>query len=240
LPTHISGVAGRNQDLLTFSAIDGTKTILTLSSSAANTVGYLNAGDILTFATTASGGIYLNPVTYSGYAPTTLPVQVQVVSTADLVGGLITVVVYPALINTVGDQDRYISRALTVADTCLAADSHVCGLLMTGEGFYTAFPKLPPMFPFMSAVKQDPNTGVSMRFRYGAPEFEEPSTSAVIDMLFDKIGVPHQLTRLMFPLSMINGLNPFTFDLTQAEIAHFARLESRPDKDNLLNTIGKK
>lgn len=204
---HIAGIAGIDQDLLVFNSIDGTGTQVTFDFTKGDTVGYFKAGDIIEFERTVNAGVSLNAVTFTEYEDTTLPVQVRVVADADLTTNQVTVTVEPALIATSPSQDQSINRALVGAvDKAKAKDSHVAALLVSGNGFYVAFPKLPPLPPYPTVIVQDPDTAVALRMRYGAVDYAEPNVSSTIDLIYGKELIPEYAMRLIIPLSVLNAL----------------------------------
>jgi hypothetical protein len=77
--------------------------------------------------------------------------------------------------------------------------SHRAGVLMSGDQFYLAMPRLPEEVPFPTASKTDPDTGVSLRMYYGS-KFGENQRGMIHDVIWGSTLVPEYSMALIFPL----------------------------------------
>lgn len=197
LPVHTAGVAGQEQDTLTFVSINAAGTEITFSGAGTDT-GYFKAGDLLYFLSDVR---YL---TFVGHKPSPNPVQVRITADADSSGGTVVASIYPALIyaptlGTPGAAESNLTRALTTSDTAKVLNSHRCGLITSGDPLYVAMPKLPETVPFPSHSEIDPDTGVSLRMYYGEL-FGQNERGVVYDAIWGRTMADNYAMRLIFPV----------------------------------------
>lgn len=196
-----AGTVGNDGEVLTVDAIDPTGTILTLSGATPSTAT-LNAGDILTIKNTAGAGgtNTLKFVTYVGHQPSAQDVQVRVEENAVADGGgVLTVTVFPALIDDPTNSNQSTNISVVGADDVTALPSHRAGLMTCGNPLFLAMPMLPEEIPFPTANKNDPESGASMRMYYGSL-FGQNQRGFVNDLIWGSVLVDQYALRLVYPL----------------------------------------
>jgi len=210
LPTHQSGTAGYNQDDLFIEGINAAGDQLVISGITVDTAAFLQ-NDIITFdpdklfTGVTSGGPGAKWLTFIGHTPSAQSVQVRVTDVqVDAVAGTATVNIYPALNSTAGDGNENVNFDITTITNlnpipAKAVQSHVCGLIYTGEPLYCAMPRLPEKTPFPSASAMS-DTGVSMRLSYGSI-FDQGQMGWIYDMIYGYTLVPEYAMRVAFPIN---------------------------------------
>lgn len=201
LPLHIAGFAGDNNEQLTFDSISADGTQITFTTPTAAQADYLKAGDLLYFEDV--GVTPLRYLTWTGYHPSSVPVQVRVIEDADAVANQVVAEVFPALIYDATDTDRNanLNRAITPSDTARVIPSHRAGLMIGGEAWYLAMPKLPDQNPYETAVSMDEETGVSMRQTFGTV-LGQNEQGMIHDVIMGHTMVDEYAMRLIFPVTV--------------------------------------
>jgi hypothetical protein len=206
LPTHQSGTAGVAQDVLTIDSINAAGDQLTISGISTD-VGAFLENDVITldpnqlFANTTSGGQGAKFLTFIGHVASSQKVQVRVTADADATAGTAVVNIFPALNSTVGDRDENVNFDITLvtAMEAVALQSHVCGLVFTGEPLYCAMPRLPEKTPYPSSSAMS-DSGISMRLSYGSI-FDQGQMGWIYDMIYGYTLVPEYAMRVAFPIN---------------------------------------
>jgi hypothetical protein len=200
-----AGTVGNNAEELTLTSVDPTGTILTFSGASASEPIAIAENDIITLdpqGATNFTGLYF--LLYTGHLPSRAKVQVRATANAASDGGgNVTVTVDPPLIYTPTDPNSNINLDLTTLYGVLnstVAPSHLAGLLMSGDPFFTAFPRLPDTTPFVGMTETDKVTGLSMRAYYGKI-FTQNEYGLVTDLVWGYDLVPDQAMRLIYPLT---------------------------------------
>lgn len=205
LPLHTAGTVGRatspNNELTVVSTNDPTGTNITqitFSGAGASDADAIKEGDMFGFIDGVSGQPNMRYLTFIGHTPSDQPVQFRATANAGSDGaGNVIVNIYPSLVSVSGaNQD--LNNNIAAGMKCQVMDSHRAGLVVGGDAFYLAMPKLPTKMPFPSSSEYDPDTGVSMRLYYGAL-FGTPNQGFVNDNIWGSTLVPQYSMRILFP-----------------------------------------
>lgn len=197
LPIHYSGNLGEaGTELTLVSTNDPTGANITqLTFSGAGTdVDAVKSGDLGYFTSTA-----LRYLTFVGHKPSKSPVQVRVTADASSSGGNVTVSITPALQSTSGPNQN-LNAALTAGLKFKFIKSHRCGLIVGGDAFYLAMPKLPDEVPYPTHTSTDKDVGVSLRNYFGSL-FGQNARGYVTDSIWSALAVPEYTMRLCFPIN---------------------------------------
>jgi len=201
LQVHNAGTVGNDGEVLTVDAIDPTGTILTLIGATPSTAT-LFEGDILNVKNTAGAGgtNTLKFLQFIGHQVSAQDVQVRVTADATADGaGVLTVSVFPALIDDLTDSNASVNQTVVGADDVTALPSHRAGLICAGDPLYLAMPMLPEMVPYPTASTNDPDTGAAMRMYYGSV-FGENEYGFINDTIWGSTLVDEYAMRLVYPL----------------------------------------
>jgi hypothetical protein len=204
LPIQTAGALGEEGTLLTLvSTNDPTGNNVTqLTFSGAGTESNaVMAGDLGQFIDGVTGYPNVRYLTRFGHAVSSNKVQVRATSSASSSGGNVTVTIEPGL-NWAGGATQNLSRALQAGMQFLFLPSHVCGLLVVGDAFYVAMPKLPEERPYDSSSITDPETGVSLRLTYGSL-FGQNQMGMIYSATWGSTLVPSYSRRIIIPLSQL-------------------------------------
>ena len=202
LPEQTAGNVGENQDELTVvSTNDPTgQNITQITLSGASVVSDPNAvksGDLGQFLNNS-----VKYLTYIGGFITSLPAQFRVTADAASTGaGQVTINITPGF--TIGMPNTTnigINTNIVAGMKVKLLPSHRCGLLIGGEAFYLAMPRLPDQRPYDSVSEYDDKTGVAMRLTYGTL-FGRNQSGWIHDCIWGSHVVPHYAMRIVFPLS---------------------------------------
>jgi len=197
LPIHYSGTLGEDGVELTLvSTNDPTGANITeLTFSGAGTdAEAVKSGDLGYFTSTA-----LRYLTFTGHQPSKSPVQIRVTEDAASSGGNVTVSITPALQSTNG-PNKNLNMALEAGMKFKFIPSHRCGLIVGGNAFYLAMPRLPEEVPYPTAVSTDKDVGVSLRNYYGS-QFGQNQRGYVTDAIWTALAVPEYSMRVCFPIN---------------------------------------
>lgn len=187
LPTHFSGNvgnAGIGSNVLTvISTNDNTGaniTQITFSGATASDVNAIFYGDRFGSVPGVAGLPNLYFDTWVGNSVTQQPVQFRSRAATGADGsGHVVVDIYPGL--TVGqpkDDNFGINTNIVAGMKFSVLPTHRVGALVGGDGLYLAMADLPPERPFDSETRRDPDSGVSLRYTYGAKVFMNEQGSA--------------------------------------------------------------
>lgn len=205
LPIQIAGDVGNNAQTLTLvSTNDPTGnnvTQLTFSGATASDANAIFSGDLGQFQDGVSGQPNMRFLTFVGHIPCAQPVQFRATANAGANGsGDVTINIFPALCWASGNQNQNLNNALAAGMQVQFLPSHRCGLVVSGDAFYAAFPKLPDQSPFVTVSESDPDTGVSLRHYFGAG-LGNNQRGYIRDVVYGSVLVPEYSMRIAFPLT---------------------------------------
>jgi hypothetical protein len=213
LPVHTSGTVGNGASTLgggkltVVSTNDPTGaniTQITFSGATANDANAIFSGDMaqIVFGVSGQPNVYFN--TYIGSAISGSPVQIRAVGNAGAnSSGQVTVTLSSPL--TTSPVQR-LNGAIQISTNIVAGmqfqflPTHQCGLVVGGDAFYLAMPRLPDQAPYYTAAEYDESTGVSMRLTYGS-QFGQNSTGWIYDAVWGSHLVSEFCMRIAFPLA---------------------------------------
>lgn len=209
LPIHVAGSVGNasptgtpNNQLTLISTNDPTGaniTQLTLSGATASDANAIKAGDLFQFVDGVSGQPDMRYLTFIGQIPSGQPVQCRVLNNAAAdVSGNVTINITPALQSTPGATQN-LNNALAAGMKIQVLPTHRAGLVVGGDAFYLAMPKLPTQDPYASANEYDTNTGISMRMTYGSL-FGQNQMGMIHDLIWGSVLVPEYSMRVVIPV----------------------------------------
>lgn len=210
LPVHISGTIGNtaapNNIMTVVSTNDPTGanvTSITFTEPTGGTdANAIKAGDLFQFNDGISGQPNMRFLTFIGHEVSQQPVQFRAIADAATVSGTVTVLIQT--INGVGlvsaqNQNQNINNAIQAGMTVTPLPSHRAGVLMSGDQFYLAMPRLPDESPFTTVNMQDPDSGASIRHYFGS-QFGLNNRAYVRDAIWGSAQVAENSMRLIFPL----------------------------------------
>lgn len=206
LPIHIAGSVGQAaapDNVLTVVSTttnaDGGVVTITFSGAADTDPNSILQYDRFQFNDGVSGYPNLRFLTFIGHEPSASPVQFQATAqAASSGGGDVTVSITPALQASAGPNQNITSpiqagMQVTVMPSCRN------GMIISGDAFYLAMPRLPDQSPFLTANAIDETTGVSMRMYFGTL-FGQNQQGMVQDCIWGSTVVPEYSMALLFPL----------------------------------------
>lgn len=202
LTTHISGSLGQAGTTLTLVTVDDTtgNNVTTLTFSGAGT-GTVNSGDVGEFIPT-SGFNDMRFLTFIGHVPCKQPVQVRVLSDATAAGGNITVSVIGngtgAGLNWAGGVNKNLNQPLEPGMQFKFVGNHRAAIVVAGDAFYMAMPRLPDEDPYPTSVVVSKDTGASLRLYYGS-RFAQNFRGMVNDCLWASLAGPEYTMRICLP-----------------------------------------
>lgn len=211
LPVHVSGTiaeAASPANVLTVvSTNDSTGqnvTTITFSTDASvgNDANAIKAGDLFQFNDGVSGKPNLRFLTFIGHQPCQQPVQFRAIADAASSGNSVTVQLQT--INDVGlvwagNQNQNLNVAIQAGMTVTPIPSHRAGILMSGDQFYLAMPKLPDESPYTTVTTVDSDSGASIRHYFGS-QFGLNNRAYVRDCIWGSTLVAENSMRYAFPL----------------------------------------
>lgn len=209
LPLHVSGTianaAAPNNVMTVVSVNDPTGVNVTSITFTEPTGGTnpnaVKAGDVFQF-NDISGYPNMRFLTFIGHVPCQQPVQFRAIADAGTVAGTVTVQLQT--INSVGlvwaqNQNQNINNTIQAGMTVTPVPSHRAGILMSGDQFYLAMPRLPDESPFTTVNMTDPDSGASIRHYYGS-QFGLNNRAYVRDAIWGSTMVPENGMRMCFPM----------------------------------------
>lgn len=210
LPTHVSGTIGDtaapNNVMTVVSTNDPTGANVTQITFTEPTGGTdadaIKAGDLFQFIDGVAGQPNMRFLTFIGHKVSQQPVQFRAIADAATVAGSVTVSVQT--INSVGlvwaqNQNQNLNNAIAAGMQVRPLPSHRAGLLMSGDQFYLAMPRLPDESPFTTVNMQDPDSGASIRHYFGS-QFGLNNRAYVRDAIWGSTLVAENSLRYAFPL----------------------------------------
>ena len=210
LPVHVSGTIGNtaapNNVMTVVSTNDPTGvnvTSITFTEPTSGTdANAIKAGDLFQFNDGISGKPNLRFLTFIGHSVCSQPVQFRAIADAASVAGTVTVQVQT--INSVGlvwaqNQNQNLNAAIQAGMTVTPLPSHRAGILMSGDQFYLAMPRLPDESPFTTSNMVDTDSGASIRHYFGS-QFGMNNRAYVRDSVWGSCLVSENSLRYAFPL----------------------------------------
>lgn len=211
LPVHTAGNVGNSISatstnvLTVVSTNDPTgQNITQITCSGANNsdTNAIFSGDLAQFVWGVSGQPNQYFQTFIGDAVSSQPVQFRITANAaSNSSGNVVLNILPALtINPVNKA----SGAIVITNNIVAGmkiqilPNHKCGLVLGGDAFYLAMPRLPDQSPFYTAAEPDESTGISLRLTQGS-QFGQNLTGWIYDAVWGSVLVPEYSMRIAFP-----------------------------------------
>lgn len=210
LPTHVAGTIGNasapNNIMTVVSTNDPTGvnvTSITFSEPTSGTdANAIKAGDLFQFSDGVSGQPNMRFLTFIGHRVSQQPVQFRAIADAATVAGAVTVQVQT--INSVGlvwaqNQNQNLNNAIAAGMKVTPLPSHRAGILMSGDQFYMAMPRLPDESPFTTSNMVDSDSGASIRHYFGS-QFGQNNRAYVRDCVWGSTLVAENSLRYAFAL----------------------------------------
>lgn len=210
LPTHVSGTIGNsatpNNVMTVVSTNDPTGVNVTSITFTEPTSGSdtnaIKAGDLFQFNDGVSGKPNMRFLTYIGHQVTQQPVQFRAIADAVTTAGSVTVQIQTT--NGVGlvwaqNANQNLNNTIQAGMTVTAMPSHKAGILMSGDQFYLAMPRLPDESPFMTVNTVDPDSGASIRHYWGS-QLGMNNRLYARDVIWGSTLVSENCLRYLFPL----------------------------------------
>lgn len=210
LPVHVSGTIGNtaapNNIMTVVSTNDPTGfnvTAITFSEPTSGTdANAVKAGDLFQFNDGVSGKPNMRFLTFIGHSVSSQPVQFRATADAASVAGAVTVQIQT--INAVGlvwaqTANQNLNNTIVAGMTVTPLPSHRAGILMSGDQFYLAMPRLPDESPFTTSNMVDPDSGASIRHYFGS-QFGMNNRAYVRDSVWGSTLVAENSLRYAFPL----------------------------------------
>lgn len=210
LPTQTAGYVGQ---------AGGTNAVITVTSVNDNTgnnvtqisftepqglsqANPLNPGDLIQFNDGVSGFNNMRFLTYVGHVICQQPVQFRVISCTASVSGAFTATIQTT--NDVGlvwaqNLNQNLNQTIQANMKCTVLPSHKAGILMSGNQFYVALPRLPDEDPFKTVSMMDKDSGAAIRHYWGS-QFGQNVRSYVRDAIWGSSLVSENCMRLIFPM----------------------------------------
>lgn len=211
LPVHVSGAiaeaAAPNNVMTVVSTNSPTGANITeivFNTGLLNTPLAVRAGDLVQFNDGVAGKPNLRFLTFIGHEVCQQPVQFRVIEDA-ATDGAGNVTVKLQTINDVGlvwqlqNQNQNLNTAIVAGMKATPVPSHRAGILMSGDQFYMAMPRLPDESPFTTVTTVDSDSGASIRHYFGS-QFGLNNRAYVRDCLWGSCLVPENSMRYAFPL----------------------------------------
>ena len=210
LPTHVSGTIGNtaapNNLMTVVSTNDPTGVNVTTITFTEPTSGTdadaIKAGDLFQFVDGISGKPNMRFLTFIGHEVSAQPVQFRATADAATVAGSVTVTIQT--INGVGlvwaqNQNQNLNNAIAAGMKVIPLPSHKAGILMSGDQFYMAMPRLPDESPSTTVNMTDTDSGASIRHYFGS-QFGMNNRAYVRDAIWGSTMVAENCMRLIVPL----------------------------------------
>ena len=210
LPVHVAGTIGNtaapNNIMTVVSTNDPTGVNVTSITFSEPTSGSdanaIKAGDLFQFNDGVSGQPNMRFLTFIGHRQSSQPVQFRAIADAATVAGAVTVQVQT--INGVGlvwaqNQNQNLNNAIAAGMKVTPLPSHRAGILMSGDQFYMAMPRLPDESPFTTSNMVDADSGAAIRHYFGS-QFGLNNRAYVRDCVWGSTLVAENSMRYAFPL----------------------------------------
>lgn len=210
LPTHVSGTIGNtaspNNQMTVVSTNDPTGanvTSITFTEPTSGTdANAIKAGDLFQFVDGVSGKQNMRFLTFIGQKVSQQPVQFRAIADAATVAGTVTVQIQT--INGVGlvwaaNQNQNLNNTIQAGMKVTPLPSHKAGVLMSGDQFYMAMPRLPDESPFSTVTTVDADSGASIRHYWGS-QLGMNNRLYARDCVWGSTLVAENSMRMAFPL----------------------------------------
>jgi hypothetical protein len=205
LPIQNAGTVGNStgagQLLTVVSTNDPTGaniTQITFSNPTATSSTAIAQNDLMGFIDGVSGQTNLRYLTFTGHTVSSNPVQIRATAPAALSGNQVTVNIYPAL-SVLPGPNQNLNTNIVAGQICKVLPSHRRGLILGGNAFYLAMPKLPDQRPFDTANAYADDYPLAIRMTYGA-QFGQNSLAIVYDEIHGASLVDEYTMALIFPV----------------------------------------
>lgn len=205
LHTHISGSVGNSTNVLSVVSTNesnGIITEITFSGATPNDPNAIKASDRIQFS-------QLNSFSFLRYTGHQLAAQlpVQVRSIADIPSdgaGNVTIPIFPALNFNSSSPQQNIPFSIPIGQQAGVLPNYVGGIIMSGDPFYFANPRLGKTTPWPSEflspeLDEDNLTVLDLRHYYGYQRPGTNSHSSIIDGVYGSALVPENCMTLVFP-----------------------------------------
>jgi hypothetical protein len=206
LPIHTAGTIGNtattgNEVTITSLVTDASGAITGLVCSTAVTTdsNAIASGDLLQFKDGVSGQPNVRFLTFTGHVISAQKVQVRATAKCASSGGAITIPIFPYLVSAPG-KNQNVSKTIAVGMKLVVQPTHQCGLVLSGDAFFLAMPKLPTTDPYESSVETDSDTGASMRM-YRGYILDQSTYGLFRNVIWGSTLVPEYSMRILFPVS---------------------------------------
>lgn len=217
LPTHISGSVGNGatlgvQTLTVVSTNDPTgqnvtQITCTCDGSLSGDPDAIKRGDVAQFIDTP-GLPNARALTFQGQSLTSQLVQFRITADAAASGTTVVLNVMTGNGATVGSPQGIVTAPgatqnmnvpIQAGMKIKVMPSHKAGLLLAGDAFFLAMPRLPDQRPFDTASEYDDVSGVSLRLTYGAV-LGKNLQQLVHDCIWASTLVPEYCQRILLPM----------------------------------------
>lgn len=193
LPKHTAGVLGDTHATLTVVSISDDGKSLTCSGAGTHSKA-ARMSDLAQFEKSAG----INFVRFADYGDSQSPVQFRILEDADSSGDLVTLSVFPPLLSNTSSTSQNLSAPIVAGMKLKIMPSHKVGLIVGGNAFYLAMPRLSEVINGISSVKVSTKTQVALRHYYSDVPFMN-TKGYVVDCIFDSMLHPDYCMRLLFP-----------------------------------------
>jgi hypothetical protein len=204
LPVHISGSTGELGQVLTVvSTNDPTGnniTQITVSGASLSDPDAVKKYDSFQFQDGVTGQPNMRFLTFVGHKPSAAFAQIAATADAESDGaGNVVINIKPALCATPGNANQNLQFNVVPGMQIKGLPSHRCGMVVGGNAFYLAMPRLPDQSPFYTGNEMDVDTGVSLRLTYGAV-LGQNQLCYVNDVIWGSTLVDEYAMKIAFPL----------------------------------------
>lgn len=203
LPTHTAGTLGNDGTVLTVVSTTGDGTaanpITAITFSGAGTdANAVKQNDLMRFQDGVSGQPNMRFRRFQGYTVSAQPVQMRATADATSSAGSVTIQIDPPLQWQVG-KNQNINVNVAAGMQVKIVPSHRRGLIVGGNAFYVAMPRLPTQTPYPTSSIVDPASKVGMRMTYGAIPFRD-QMGIVYDVIWGKKLLADYAMGVIYPL----------------------------------------
>jgi len=211
LPVHVSGsiaeAAAPANVMTVVSVNDPTganiiSIVFNVDASVGNDANAVKAGDLFQFNDGVAGKPNLRFLTFIGHQPCQQPVQFRAIADAASSGNSVTVqlqTINDVGLVSAGNQNQNLNTQIQAGMTVTPVPSHRAGILMSGDQFYLAMPRLPDESPYTTVTTVDSDSGASIRHYFGS-QFGLNNRAYVRDVIYGSTLVAENSLRYCFPL----------------------------------------
>lgn len=201
LPLHTSGTLGNDGvELTVVSTNDPTGANITqiTCSNAGTDSGAILSGDLGYLVDGVSGFENMRYLTFIGHSPSKNPVEFRVTANAASSADSVTFNITPALQSTSGPNQN-INQNVQAGMKIKFLPSHRAGMVVGGNAFYLAMPRLPDEAPNPTGIATSKDIGVSMRVYHGS-RFGLNFRGIINDAIWATLAVPEYTMRVCLPV----------------------------------------